>query len=309
MLAHSLAHTSSARHLRIVMNEQDRREPTTDVAPPLTDRDTQPPPSSMAVAGTMLPARAPLSLEDSYLDRAIRVVADAGQYMRENREEARRQHNAVIEAIGRSDANQTRNYEMVRDELRRLKESEVTQDAKIASVSAELLALTGRISVIERSQVQSSVQEELREVKESLASLLEIIETMGHTDKTELAGRKVLIVDDVAILLRTLTRALASRGATVLTASTIDETRQQVAQYDPDCVIVDVRLGDESGIPIAEWLVRDAGLAPSRVILMTGAADESATKAAAELQLRLLEKPTPTADLVAAILVATPRPS
>ncbi len=257
---------------------------------------------------TMLPAKPPLSLEDSYLDRAIRVVAEAGEEMRTSREETRQQHHAVLDAIKRSDANQTRNYEMVRDEIRHLKESDRNQDAKLANVTTELANLAGRIDVIERAQLSTALERELGDIRASVLSLIEAVEGMGGTNRTELTGRKVLLVDDHDLILKSMSRIVSSHGATVLTASTLAAVQSVVKTHDPDCVVVDVRLAEgEDGSEIVEWLLA-RGIDRSRVLLLSG--DRSAgTEAAARLGVKLVEKPLSATELVSVIREASNRPS
>lgn len=152
-------------------DQDDFRRAVTTPAPPTDreperDRDTQPPGDADAAASrvlqTMLPAadplgRAPVTLEDTYLDKAIRVVANAGARLAEDKEERRQQHEAVLAAIHRADENASRNYELLRREVVALKRSDVQQDAKIADLRFELAAMRdqltqaiGRIDALEK---------------------------------------------------------------------------------------------------------------------------------------------------------------
>jgi hypothetical protein len=125
-------------NLQIMPNDQDQREVILTTPAPDTDRaerDTQPPgPADVEATRalqTMLPGKPPLSLEDSYLDQAIRVVAAAGDKIDEDRGERRQQHEAVIAAIRRADENGNKNYELLRDEIRHLKDSDLKQDQRL----------------------------------------------------------------------------------------------------------------------------------------------------------------------------------
>lgn len=153
-------------------DQDDPREvatiaPETDREPETEERKTQPPGAADAEAtrvmatmlpeAPLLPERAPLTLEDSYLDRAIRVVASAGAKLAEDKEERRQQHEAVLHAIHRADENASRNYEMLRREVIALKRSDLLQDGKIADLRLELAAMRdqltqaiGRIDALER---------------------------------------------------------------------------------------------------------------------------------------------------------------
>jgi hypothetical protein len=121
------------------MNDENERRatPTLESPPPSeVERDTLPPGpddiEATRVLATMLPGKPPPSLEGSYLDKAIRVVAEAGSDLRIDREERRKQHQAVLDAIRRSDENQSRNYELLRIEIKHLKDSDRDQDRRLA---------------------------------------------------------------------------------------------------------------------------------------------------------------------------------
>lgn len=133
---------------------RDTEEPGPDI-----DRSSTMPPGiadaeAELALKTMLPAapaalelgRAPKTLEDSYLDRAIRVVASAGARLAEDRDERRVQHEAVLAAIHRSDENQSKNYALLREEIVRLKKSDLEQDAKIATLRLEVAAMRDQLA-------------------------------------------------------------------------------------------------------------------------------------------------------------------
>lgn len=136
---------------RAAMPNDDSRNAVTTPAPDTEPRarDTQPPGEADEEARraykTMLPKQAPLSLEDSYLDRAIRVVAEAGAKLAVDREERRHQHEAVLAAIIKADGNASRNYELLRTDIRQLKQNDAAQDGKIADIRIELAALREQV--------------------------------------------------------------------------------------------------------------------------------------------------------------------
>lgn len=286
----------AAPHLRLMSNDDTDRTTPTDLAPPPSadDRPITQPPGKLE---TMLPAP-PLSLEDSYLDRAIRVVAMAGDDMRKGREEARSHHEAVLDAIRRSDANQTRNYEMVRDEIRRLQQSDVSQDSKIAT-------LTTRMGVMERLVEASHLSPEFQDkFRDMHAAVMSLIEDIGGG--ALLSGRKVLCVDDQPLILKSMIRVLAGHGAAVFTAESFDGVKAMVEAVRPDCATVDVKLlGEEDGIEVARWLIRSAGMAPSQVLLVTGNDLQRAKDIASTLGVRLLPKPMPNTEFVQAVREAS----
>src|SRR5262249_7590910 len=80
--------------------------------------------------------------------------------------------------------------------------------------------------------------------------------------------RSVLVVDDDKILLSALERDLRSRGMTVLAAPTAERAREIARSRRPDCALVDLCIGEDSGID----LLRDlkAELPDLLVVLLTG---------------------------------------
>ena len=90
----------------LMSNDEEDREVTHTLPAPPSDfepeeRKTNP----EASRGPLLPP-APLTLEDSYLDRAIRVVAEAGATMARDREERRQQHLEVLAKLDLQGAKQ-----------------------------------------------------------------------------------------------------------------------------------------------------------------------------------------------------------
>jgi hypothetical protein len=151
-------------------------------------RRTQPPEADDAqaerVMRTMIPApgttpRDLVSASDSLLFEAIREVTGAARILREEREErarfeerSQRNHEATIAAILKADANQTRNYEMVRDEIRHLKDSDVHQNRRLADGDE-------RFGRIERS---------IADLKDELIALI--------TRATQDAGKRIAALED-----------------------------------------------------------------------------------------------------------------
>ncbi|HEY1588834.1 MAG TPA: response regulator transcription factor [Rhodanobacter sp.] len=80
--------------------------------------------------------------------------------------------------------------------------------------------------------------------------------------------RPLLLVDDDATFVRVLARALTSRGFEVITATNFSEARQLARRQHPLYCVLDLKLGEESGlrlIPELHTLVPDL-----RVLLLTG---------------------------------------
>jgi DNA-binding NarL/FixJ family response regulator len=84
-----------------------------------------------------------------------------------------------------------------------------------------------------------------------------------------------LIVDDSAGFLAVARRLLERQGMTVVgVASSGDEALRWLGQTMPDVVLVDLELGAESGLEVAERLDRRPGSLPTAIILISTHAEE-----------------------------------
>jgi two-component system response regulator RegA len=85
--------------------------------------------------------------------------------------------------------------------------------------------------------------------------------------QTETAER-VLLIDDDAVFVRVLARALGARGFGVATAGNRADALTAARDLQPDYVVLDLKLGDDSGLAlIPELLELDAEV---RILLLTG---------------------------------------
>lgn len=81
-------------------------------------------------------------------------------------------------------------------------------------------------------------------------------------------NRKVLLVDDEVLLLRTLSNALREDGFEVLAASSAEDASRQLAKAgEVDLMVLDVKLPGKSGLDMLRER-RDAGFT-GRVVIMT----------------------------------------
>ena len=80
--------------------------------------------------------------------------------------------------------------------------------------------------------------------------------------------RSVLVVDDDRILLSALERDLRARGLTVLPAPTTERALELARARRPDCALVDLCIGDESGIDLLRELRSEQP--ELLVVLLTG---------------------------------------
>lgn len=84
---------------------------------------------------------------------------------------------------------------------------------------------------------------------------------------------RCLIVDDNAGFIAAARRLLESDGITVVgSASSSDEAVDLVTELHPDVTLVDIDLGTESGIDLADRL--DQAVPPSLVILISAHSEE-----------------------------------
>lgn len=189
---HHLAPARRRNHLRIMPIDHDRP----DTMAPETDRDT--PTNPEASPGPLKAMRPPpseydtsfLDQDDNTFSRAVKMIAKAARAMEEDRQErqlanaqAQAHHNEVIAAIVRADENSTRNYEMVRDEIRHLKDSDLKQDQRlkegdkrfdrieqsIVELKVELLALVARATEETANRIEE-LEQELAKAKRDAAA-------------------------------------------------------------------------------------------------------------------------------------------
>jgi CheY-like chemotaxis protein len=86
---------------------------------------------------------------------------------------------------------------------------------------------------------------------------------------------RCLIVDDNPRFAAAARSLLADGDISVIgVASTGAEALQRAAELRPDVVLVDIDLGGQSGFDVVRLLHCEAGLAPSRLILISGYAEQ-----------------------------------
>ena len=81
-------------------------------------------------------------------------------------------------------------------------------------------------------------------------------------------AQSVLIADDDALLRSALARDFRSRGYDVHTASSVDQAVQAAARRPPDFAVLDLRIGEHSGLEILEALRTTAPRA--QAVVMSG---------------------------------------
>jgi DNA-binding response OmpR family regulator len=87
----------------------------------------------------------------------------------------------------------------------------------------------------------------------------------------ELAGKKIMLVDDDRDILAAMEAALADFGADILTAGDGNSAIEQASVAHPDLVVLDMMLPKRSGFLVLENLKKGKKRTdPPRVIMVTG---------------------------------------
>lgn len=112
--------------------------------------------------------------------------------------------------------------------------------------------------------------------------------------------RRLLIVEDDAVFARTLARSFERRGYQVRHAGDGAEMETVLADYAPTHAVVDLRLGDTSGLACVSRLhEQDAEM---RIVVLTGFASIATAVEAVKLgAVNYLAKPANTDDIEAAL--------
>jgi DNA-binding NarL/FixJ family response regulator len=111
---------------------------------------------------------------------------------------------------------------------------------------------------------------------------------------------RALLVDDSEQFLRAATTSLGRNGLEVVGTATSSATaREQVASLEPDVVLVDVGLGEESGFDLVVTLVDAFPYLASRIVLIsTRAADDYRELVEASPAVGFISKSDLSADAI-----------
>ncbi|HXV28883.1 MAG TPA: response regulator transcription factor, partial [Sinorhizobium sp.] len=125
----------------------------------------------------------------------------------------------------------------------------------------------------------------------------------AHSEDAELIGpdRSLLIVDDDAPFLRRLARAMEARGFTVDIAESVAEGIAKAKGNPPKHAVIDLRLGDGSGLDVIEAI--RARRNDTRMIVLTGYGNIATAVNAVKLgAVDYLSKPADADDIFAALV-------
>jgi two-component system response regulator RegA len=113
------------------------------------------------------------------------------------------------------------------------------------------------------------------------------------------AERLMLIVEDDAAFARTLKRSFERRGCRVLHAASVEETRELLKTEAPERAVVDLKLGQESGLAVVQLLHQHDP--EMMIVVLTGFASIATAVEAIKLgACNYLVKPSNTDDIEAA---------
>lgn len=110
----------------------------------------------------------------------------------------------------------------------------------------------------------------------------------------------LLLVEDDETLRRVLTRALQKRGFEVHAAASPQEALQLAQQDPPEYAVIDLKLADQSGLPLVAALkqLEDA----TRIVMLTGYASIATAVEAIKLgATHYLAKPADADEIIAAL--------
>ena len=94
---------------------------------------------------------------------------------------------------------------------------------------------------------------------------------------------RCLIVDDNASFLEASRRLLEQQGVAVLgVAMTASEALRRAEELEPEVILVDIDLGDDSGFDLARELAQSARDVSSKLILISGYPEEDFADLVAE---------------------------
>jgi len=119
-------------------------------------------------------------------------------------------------------------------------------------------------------------------------------------EKHSPATGRLLLVDDDEAFLRVLSRALQRRGFEVIGATSADSAREQAELHKPDYAVVDLKLGEDSGLDVIDAL-RMAAPGVVIVVLTGYASIATAVAAVKRGAANYLAKPVKADEVVRAL--------
>lgn len=116
-----------------------------------------------------------------------------------------------------------------------------------------------------------------------------------------LEDKSLLIVEDDKTFLERLARALEGRGFAVTSCGSVAEGVAQIGQSAPAFAVVDLRLGDGSGLEVVSALKRKRP--DARAVVLTGYGNIATAVTAVKMgAVDYLSKPAEADDVIAALM-------
>ena len=123
---------------------------------------------------------------------------------------------------------------------------------------------------------------------------------MNMKDSQDSSRPSLLIVDDDEVFCDVLADALTDRGYQVSTAHNIEDALLEAKTNDPEYAVIDLRIGQESGLALAEKL--HAADENTRMVILTGYASIATAVEAIKLgAIHYLAKPADADEILAAL--------
>lgn len=114
-----------------------------------------------------------------------------------------------------------------------------------------------------------------------------------------MAGKKVLVVDDNALNRKLLEGMLQIVQAEMISAEDGAEGVRLAGEHHPDLILMDVQLPDMDGFEVIAEIRKDAGLAATPYLYLTGnITAERRQEAQAEGCLGIVQKPIAVAEFI-----------
>ncbi|MCX7553010.1 response regulator [Marinicella sp. S1101] len=118
---------------------------------------------------------------------------------------------------------------------------------------------------------------------------------------SEVGTKNILIIDDDEVLRYSLARALGRFGFKLFEADSIDATKSIINQQPIDWVVLDLRLGAESGLVLAQWLLHEKP--ELKIVMITGYAAVSTAVEAIKIGVtNYLIKPVNVEEIIQAFV-------
>lgn len=95
--------------------------------------------------------------------------------------------------------------------------------------------------------------------------------------------KQILIVDDEPVWLKVLTQLLQMKGYTVKEAASGADALNTLKSYEPDLILLDVRMPDMNGFDLLDHIKKLPKLASKPVVFVSAMDDFHAKKVAREL--------------------------